>query len=228
MIDTSPVSVAKGEAVAITGFGKFETRIRPAGTARNPQTGAVVKTKKKSVPKFTPGAEFKAVVNGEKKLAAPAKKTPAKKAPRPTKTAQGGSGQEGAGEADHRQEDRQEDRAQALTRSSGTPGSTNGPGVFVRGPRWWASVWAPRVRTGSRLRQGEGRERQRGDDPTVHHHPHPLTGAERAQPTGHPRVCGERQHHAVVTDHRTVAAVSVERVHGGLPRARCLGHGRSG
>lgn len=79
VIGTITRQVAKGEPVAITGFGKFERRIRPAGTARNPQTGATVKTKKKSVPKFTPGAEFKAVVNGEKKLAAPAKKAAAKK-----------------------------------------------------------------------------------------------------------------------------------------------------
>ena len=80
VIGTITRQVAKGEAVAITGFGKFERRIRPAGKARNPQTGAVVKTKRKSVPKFTPGAEFKAVVNGEKKLPAPAKKAAAKKA----------------------------------------------------------------------------------------------------------------------------------------------------
>ena len=78
VIGTITRQVAKGEAVAITGFGKFERRIRPAGTARNPQTGAVVKTKKKSVPKFTAGADFKAIVNGEKK-AAPAKKAPAKR-----------------------------------------------------------------------------------------------------------------------------------------------------
>jgi DNA-binding protein HU-beta len=80
VIGTITRQVAKGEPVAITGFGKFERRVRPAGTARNPQTGAVVKTKKKNVPKFTAGAEFKAVVNGEKKLAAPAKKASAKKA----------------------------------------------------------------------------------------------------------------------------------------------------
>ncbi len=85
VIDTVTRNVAKGEAVAITGFGKFEKRVRPAGKARNPQTGAVVRTKRKSVPKFTAGAEFKAVVNGEKKLPpapkAAAKKAPAKKAP---------------------------------------------------------------------------------------------------------------------------------------------------
>ena len=85
VIDTVTRNVAKGEAVAITGFGKFEKRVRPAGKARNPQTGAVVRTKRKSVPKFTAGAEFKAVMNGEKKLPpapkAAAKKAPAKKAP---------------------------------------------------------------------------------------------------------------------------------------------------
>jgi len=80
VLDTITRQVSKGEPVAITGFGKFERRVRPAGTARNPQTGAVVKTKKKLVPKFTAGAELKAVVNGEKKLAAPAKKSSTKKA----------------------------------------------------------------------------------------------------------------------------------------------------
>jgi DNA-binding protein HU-beta len=78
VVDTVTRHVAKGEDVAITGFGKFTRRIRPAGKARNPQTGEIVKTKKKSVPKFTPGADFKAVVNGDKK--APA----AKKAAKPT------------------------------------------------------------------------------------------------------------------------------------------------
>jgi DNA-binding protein HU-beta len=83
VIDTVTRNVAKGEAVAITGFGKFERRIRPAGKARNPQTGATVKTKRKSVPKFTAGADFKAIVNGEKKAPAAVKlaKKAAKKAP---------------------------------------------------------------------------------------------------------------------------------------------------
>lgn len=84
VLDTITRQVTKGEPVAITGFGKFERRVRPAGTARNPQTGAVVKTKKKFVPKFTAGAELKAVVNGEKKLAAPAKKTAKKVASKST------------------------------------------------------------------------------------------------------------------------------------------------
>ena len=88
VIDVVVRNVQKGEAVAITGFGKFDRRIRPAGTARNPRTGETVKTKKKAVPKFTPGAEFKAIVSGEKKLsAAPKAAAPAKKAAAPAKKA---------------------------------------------------------------------------------------------------------------------------------------------
>lgn len=67
-VDVVTRAVAKGEKVAITGFGAFEKVERAARTARNPATGAAVKVKKTSVPKFRPGAEFKAVVSGAKKL----------------------------------------------------------------------------------------------------------------------------------------------------------------
>lgn len=107
VIDTITRAVAKGERVAITGFGVFEKVARPARTGRNPRTGATVKIKKTTVPKFKPGQGFKDVVSGAKKLpkvaaaaagtaakaatgaagratgaakAAPAKKTTAKKA----------------------------------------------------------------------------------------------------------------------------------------------------
>jgi DNA-binding protein HU-beta len=76
VIDTIYNSVAKGERVALTGFGVFEKRDRAARTARNPATGATVKVKKTSVPAFRAGSEFKAIVSGAKKLA----KAPAKKA----------------------------------------------------------------------------------------------------------------------------------------------------
>jgi DNA-binding protein HU-beta len=66
--------VAKGDKVAITGFGVFEKAVRPARTARNPATGATIKVAKSSVPKFRAGADFKAVVNGEKKIAAAKKR----------------------------------------------------------------------------------------------------------------------------------------------------------
>ena len=62
VIDTVTRAVASGERVAITGFGVFEKVVRPA------RTGATVKIKKTSVPKFKPGQSFKDVVSGAKKL----------------------------------------------------------------------------------------------------------------------------------------------------------------
>jgi DNA-binding protein HU-beta len=90
VLDTITREVARGEKVAITGFGSFEKRVRNARTVRNPQTGQTMKSKKKAVPKFTPGADLKNVISGAKKLpkltvaaAAPA----AKKATATTKRA---------------------------------------------------------------------------------------------------------------------------------------------
>jgi DNA-binding protein HU-beta len=68
VIDTITREVAKGEKVAITGFGSFEKRVRDARWVRNPRTGERLKAKKKAIPKFNAGAELKAVVSGEKKL----------------------------------------------------------------------------------------------------------------------------------------------------------------
>src|SRR6187455_3703115 len=68
VLDTITREVAKGEKVAITGFGSFEKRVREARWVRNPQTGARIKAKKTAVPKFTAGADLKAVVSGAKKL----------------------------------------------------------------------------------------------------------------------------------------------------------------
>lgn len=70
ILDTIQATVAKGDRVAITGFGVFEKTERAARTARNPATGATIKVPKSSVPKFRPGADFKALVNGDKKKAA--------------------------------------------------------------------------------------------------------------------------------------------------------------
>ena len=66
ILDTIQDAVAKGDKVAITGFGVFEKSERPARTARNPATGATIQVPKSSVPKFRPGADFKALVNGDK------------------------------------------------------------------------------------------------------------------------------------------------------------------
>jgi DNA-binding protein HU-beta len=99
VLDTITREVAKGEKVAITGFGSFEKRIRDARWVRNPRTGERIKAKKTAIPKFSAGADLKAVVSGAKKLprltlakaatgartaTGTAKKAPAKKAPAAT------------------------------------------------------------------------------------------------------------------------------------------------
>jgi DNA-binding protein HU-beta len=86
VIDTVYANVAKGERVALTGFGVFEKRERAARMARNPATGAAVRVKKTAVPAFRAGAEFKAITSGARKVAkAPAKKATAAKKAAPAK-----------------------------------------------------------------------------------------------------------------------------------------------
>jgi len=68
VFDSIQRAVAAGEKVALTGFGVFERVDRAARTGRNPRTGAAVKIKKTSVPKFRPGTQFKGVVSGAVKL----------------------------------------------------------------------------------------------------------------------------------------------------------------
>lgn len=97
VLDTITREVARGEKVAITGFGAFEKQIKEARWVRNPRTGERIKAKKTAVPRFKPGAELKNVVSGAKKLpriavakatsATTAKKsTPAKKSASKTST----------------------------------------------------------------------------------------------------------------------------------------------
>jgi DNA-binding protein HU-beta len=66
VLETIQSAVASGDKVAITGFGVFEKTERPARTARNPATNETIQVPASSVPKFRPGADFKALVNGEK------------------------------------------------------------------------------------------------------------------------------------------------------------------
>src|SRR5436190_14556661 len=67
VLETITREVARGEKVAITGFGSFEKRVRGARWVRNPQTGERIKAKKTAVPKFTAGADLKSVVSGARK-----------------------------------------------------------------------------------------------------------------------------------------------------------------
>ena len=61
VLDTITREVARGEKVAITGFGSFEKQIKQAGYARNPATGERVRTKKRAVPKFRAGEGAEAI-----------------------------------------------------------------------------------------------------------------------------------------------------------------------
>ena len=106
VLDTITREVAKGEKVAITGFGSFEKRVREARWVRNPQTGARIKAKKTSVPKFTAGADLKNVVSGAKKLP---KLT--RRGRRPRGQEGDRNGQEVGGEEDHGQEGAGEEAA---------------------------------------------------------------------------------------------------------------------
>ena len=96
VIDTITRTVARGEKVAITGFGIFEKVERAARMARNPATGARVKVKKTSVPKFRAGTQLKAVVSGATKLG-PVKAAPAKTAPARGRAASAAAGKKTAG-----------------------------------------------------------------------------------------------------------------------------------
>jgi DNA-binding protein HU-beta len=96
-------TVAKGEDVTLTGFAKWSKVKRAARIGRNPQTGAPVKIKAKTVAKITPLKGFKDIVLGVapapklvgvKKVSATAKKVtvgvkaaPTKAAASPTKAA---------------------------------------------------------------------------------------------------------------------------------------------
>ena len=79
VLDTIQSAVASGDKVAITGFGVFERSERAARTGRNPATGASIKVPASSVPKFRPGAEFKAAVNAKKAKKPASKPSPRKK-----------------------------------------------------------------------------------------------------------------------------------------------------
>ncbi|QIL84227.1 HU family DNA-binding protein (plasmid) [Diaphorobacter sp. HDW4A] len=62
-IETVQTAVKKGDAVQLVGFGTFKSAKRAARTGKNPSTGAALKIPASTVPKFVPGAKFKAVVD---------------------------------------------------------------------------------------------------------------------------------------------------------------------
>ena len=62
MIDTITKCLKKKEDVTLIGFGTFTVKKRKARSGRNPQTGATIKIKAKTVPAFRPGKALKDAV----------------------------------------------------------------------------------------------------------------------------------------------------------------------
>jgi len=62
MLDLITSALAKNEPVLLTGFGKFEARIRKSTKRMNPQTGQRITVPAKAVPVFKPGKTLKTIV----------------------------------------------------------------------------------------------------------------------------------------------------------------------
>ena len=56
-------AMKKGEKVQLVGFGTYEAKKRPARTAKNPQTGKVVKVAACKAPTLKFGKAFKEALN---------------------------------------------------------------------------------------------------------------------------------------------------------------------
>ena len=57
-------AAAKGDEIAINGFGKFKVKATPARDGRNPSTGATIKIAASKKLTFTPGKAVKDALNG--------------------------------------------------------------------------------------------------------------------------------------------------------------------
>lgn len=64
IVETIVTAVKKGGEVGILGFGTFKQVKRAARKARNPSTGEAIKVPARKIPKFVPGAPFRARVAG--------------------------------------------------------------------------------------------------------------------------------------------------------------------
>jgi len=62
MIEAISGALAHGKTVTLVGFGTFTIAKRSAREGRNPKTGAKIKIKASTVPKFRPGKALKDAV----------------------------------------------------------------------------------------------------------------------------------------------------------------------
>ncbi|MGY4718987.1 HU family DNA-binding protein [Naumannella cuiyingiana] len=58
-------ALAKGDKVAVPGFGTFEVRERSARSGRNPQTGETIQIAASKAPAFKPATQLKSAVSGK-------------------------------------------------------------------------------------------------------------------------------------------------------------------
>ena len=63
LIDGITSSLKKGQRVTLVGFGTFGISKRKARTGRNPQTGATIKIKAKTVARFKAGKQLDKKLN---------------------------------------------------------------------------------------------------------------------------------------------------------------------
>jgi DNA-binding protein HU-beta len=63
LLDNVTSTLAKGDSVALTGFGTFSVSKRAARTGRNPSTGKALKIAAKTVAKFKAGKGLSEAVN---------------------------------------------------------------------------------------------------------------------------------------------------------------------
>ena len=62
-VETVSAEMAAGGKVQLIGFGSFETKNRPARTARNPRDGKAIEVPAATVPVFKAGKALKEQVN---------------------------------------------------------------------------------------------------------------------------------------------------------------------
>lgn len=67
LVEIITTTVAKGDDVALIGFGTFKAAKRAARAGKNPKTGETLTIAATTVPKFSAGATFKAAVAKKKK-----------------------------------------------------------------------------------------------------------------------------------------------------------------
>ncbi|HHX11082.1 MAG TPA: HU family DNA-binding protein [Firmicutes bacterium] len=64
-VDVVQETLAKGDTVAILGFGTFLAKERPAREGRNPRTGEPIQIPAGKVPVFRPGKGLRDAVKGD-------------------------------------------------------------------------------------------------------------------------------------------------------------------